>query len=77
MAFISQELAIKGIKNILCVTGGKSYRTTGAYAEVEKACNDNGLSITLYDKVTPNPTTDSIDEAAALGKKIIAPQLLQ
>lgn len=69
MAFIAQELASRGVKNVLCVTGGKSYKTTGAFAEVEKACKDNGIAITLYDKVTPNPTTVSIDEAAALGIK--------
>lgn len=67
MSFIAGELAKRQVKNVLCVTGGKSYRRTGAWDEVEKACKDNGIDITLYDKVTPNPTTDSIDEAARLG----------
>ncbi len=66
--FIAEELAKRGVKNVLCVTGGSSYKKTGAWAHVEKACQANKLGITLYDKVTPNPTTDSIDEAAALGK---------
>lgn len=66
--FIAGELAKSGIKNVLCVTGGSSYKKTGAWDHVEKACAAYKLGITLYDKVTPNPTTDSIDEAAALGK---------
>lgn len=69
MAFIAEQLAGMGVKSVLCVTGGSSYKKTGAWAEVEKACQDNGIKIALYDKVTPNPTTDSVDEAAALGKQ--------
>lgn len=59
----------RGVDSILCVTGGSSYKKTGAWDHVQKACADNGIKITLYDKVTPNPTTTSIDEAAALGRK--------
>lgn len=66
--FIAEELAKSGVKNVLCVTGGSSYKKTGAWERVEKACQANNLGVTLYDKVTPNPTTDSIDEAAAMGK---------
>lgn len=65
--FIMAQLKAMGIKNILCVTGGQSYKRTGAWDYVQKACAAHGIGITLYDKVTPNPTTDSVDEAAALG----------
>lgn len=65
--FIAGRLKEMGIKSVLCVTGGGSYKRTGAWDHVRKACNDHGIALTLYDKVTPNPTTDSIDEAAALG----------
>lgn len=58
-----------GIHTVLCVTGGRSYRLTGAWEYVEKACARHGLSTVLYDKVTPNPTTDSVDEAARLGRE--------
>lgn len=58
----------RGVTSVLCVTGGSSYKKTGAWDHVQKACADNGIKVTLYDKVTPNPTTTSIDEAAALGK---------
>lgn len=69
MDFIAAELAQKGVKSVLCVTGGGSYKRTGAWDKVQKACAAHGIKITLYDKVTPNPTTDSIDEAAALGRE--------
>lgn len=65
---IAAELKARGISKLLCVTGGRSYKLTGAWEHVQAACAKHGLSITLYDKVTPNPTTDSIDEAAELGR---------
>lgn len=66
--FIMEQLAHRGIKNILCVTGGRSYKATGAWDHLQKACAKHGIKITLYDKVTPNPTTTSINEAADLGR---------
>lgn len=69
MDFIAGELKAKGISHVLCVTGGRSYKLTGAWTHVTTACEKHGIGITLYDKVTPNPTTDAIDEAAALGRE--------
>ena len=65
---IVKVLKSRGINHVLCMTGGRSYKLTGAWDHVEKACKDNGVEITLYDKVTPNPTTTAIDEAANLAK---------
>ncbi len=62
------ELKARGIDSLLCVTGGRSYKLTGAWDHVTAACTRHGVRTVLYDKVTPNPTTDAIDEAAALGK---------
>lgn len=67
MEDVAQELQRRGIKQVLCVTGKNSYKSTGAWDVVQKACAAHNIAITLYDKVTPNPTTDSIDEAAAMG----------
>ena len=67
--FVVGELRKRGISQVLCVTGGRSYRLTGAWDYVEKACKKHGVGVTLYDKITPNPTTVAIDEAAALGRK--------
>ena len=66
---IIASLKARGISQVLCMTGGRSYKLTGAYDYVEKACAKHGVGITLYNKVTPNPTTTAIDEAAGLGRK--------
>ncbi len=65
---IAADLKARGIDSILCVTGGHSYKLTGAWDHVTAACTKHGIRIALYDKVTPNPTTDAIDEAAELGR---------
>ena len=73
---IAADLKARGIDSILCVTGGHSYKLTGAWDYVTAACAKHGIRVSLYDKVTPNPTTDSIDEAAALGRSADAKAVL-
>lgn len=65
---IAKELVKRDIHNILLVTGKNSYKISGAWAYVEKALKDNQITYALYDKITPNPTTEDVDEATALGK---------
>lgn len=65
---LMEALKAKGVDKLLCVTGGQSYKLTGAWDHVTAACEKHGIDTVLYDKVTPNPTTDAIDEAAALGQ---------
>lgn len=65
---IAAALKARGVDSVLCVTGGRSYRLTGAWDHVAAALGEQGIRMALYDKVTPNPTTDAIDEAAALGR---------
>lgn len=67
---ICADLAAKGVKNVLVVTGHGSYKKTGAWDYVVKAFAAHNIGYVLYDKVTPNPTVDGIDEAVALGKGI-------
>lgn len=56
------------ITSVLILSGRSAYKTTGAWAVVEEALKNNGISYVLYDKVTPNPTDSSVDEAAQLGR---------
>ena len=65
---ILAELKRRGINSVLCVTGGHSYKLTGAWDKVCAAAANHGMELSLYNKVTPNPTTDSVDEAAACGR---------
>ena len=67
---ICAALAARGVKNVLVVTGHGSYKSTGAWDHVTKAFAAHKISYVLYDKVTPNPTVDGIDEAVKLGRSI-------
>ncbi|WP_291439932.1 iron-containing alcohol dehydrogenase [Desulfovibrio sp.] len=69
---ILAQMKHEGISSILCVSGGRSYKVTGAWDKVEAAAKKHGITLALYNRVTPNPTTDSVDEAAELGRTINA-----
>lgn len=76
IADIAAELEKRGINKILVVTGRGAYRKTGAWDHVVPALAAHKIEYVLYDKVTPNPTTVQIDEAAALAKTIGAQAVL-
>lgn len=66
---IAKDLKSKGIDKVIVVSGKGAYKITGAWNYVEKALNNNGIGFVNYAKVTPNPTTAAIDEAAAMAKE--------
>jgi len=70
------QLKSEGIHAVLCVCGGRSYKITGAWEKVEAAAQKHGITLALYNRVTPNPTTDSVDEAAAMGRAVNAGAVL-
>ena len=45
---IAADLKARGIDSILCVTGGHSYKLTGAWDYVTAACAKHGIRISLY-----------------------------
>jgi len=63
---IVSEYAGRGISKVVCITGRGSYKKTGAWNFVTEAFAKHGVEYILYDKVTPNPTADSVDEAFEL-----------
>ena len=65
---IAKDLKNKGIDKVIVVSGRNAYKSTGAWDYVEKALNNNGIGYINYAKVTPNPTTDAINEATAEAK---------
>ncbi|OGH99236.1 MAG: alcohol dehydrogenase [Candidatus Melainabacteria bacterium GWF2_32_7] len=73
---IVKELAQSGISKILVVSGKSSYKITGAWEHTEKAFQENNISYEIYDKVTPNPTVDQVDEAVKIGEKLGAQAVL-
>lgn len=66
---IASDLKSKGIERVVVVSGRGSYKKTGAWDVVEKALKAHHIDYVLYNKVTPNPTVDSVDEATAMAKK--------
>jgi len=65
---IAKIYAERGINKVVVMSGRNAYKSTGAWGFVEKALKDNKIEYINYDKVTPNPTTDAIDEATALAR---------
>ncbi len=65
---IASDLAQKGIKKLIVMSGKNAYKATGAWDYVEKALKKHNIEYINYDKVTPNPTNTAIDEAAKLAR---------
>ncbi len=63
---ISKDLKSKGIDKVIVMSGKNAYKATGAWDCVEAALKNNNIEYINYDKVTPNPTNQAIDEAAKL-----------
>lgn len=63
---IAKIYSERGIDKVIVMSGRNAYKSTGAWSVVEKALQENNIDYINYDKVTPNPTTDSIDEAAKM-----------
>ena len=66
---IAKLYAERGIDKVVVMSGRNAYKSTGAWEVVEKALKDNNIGYINYDKVTPNPTTDAIDEATKMAKE--------
>lgn len=66
---IARDFKSKGIDKLIVMSGRNAYKSTGAWDYVEKALKNNGIEYINYDKVTPNPTTLAIDEAASMAKE--------
>ena len=66
---IAKLYAERGIDKVVVMSGRNAYKSTGAWDVVEKALKDNNIGYINYDKVTPNPTTNAIDEATKMAKE--------
>lgn len=67
---ICKNLKAMNIDKVLILSGKGAYKSTGAWDYVEKALSNNGIEYVLYNKVTPNPTVDEVDEAVKMGKEL-------
>lgn len=69
MADIAKGLKARGADRVLIVSSKSAYKTSGAWEPTKKALDEGGIAWTLYDQVTPNPDTDSIDAATAMARQ--------
>ncbi len=60
------DLKSKGVDKLIVMSGKNAYKSTGAWDVVEKALKKQDIGYINYDKVTPNPTNEAIDEASKL-----------
>ncbi len=67
--FIAEDLKAKGYDKVIVMSGRNAYKSTGAWDYVEKALVKHGIGYINYDKVTPNPTTISVNEAVKEAKE--------
>lgn len=67
ISYICSKLKKQGVNKVIVLTGKGAYKSTGAWDHVEAALKKNGIEYLLYNKVTPNPTVDEVDEAVKQG----------
>jgi len=76
IADICKDLKARGLDKIIVMTGRGAYKKTGAWDHVVKAFADNGIEYVHYDKVTPNPNTHHVNEAAKMAADFGAKAML-
>ncbi|MFI3300290.1 MAG: iron-containing alcohol dehydrogenase [Candidatus Gastranaerophilales bacterium] len=66
---VAKVLKSKSINKVIVMSGRNAYKITGAWGYVEAALKNNDIEYINFDKVTPNPTTHQVDEAATMAKE--------
>ena len=66
---IASDLKSKGINKLIVMSGKNAYKATGAWDYVEAALKNNNIEYVNYDKVTPNPTNQAVDEATKIARE--------
>lgn len=73
---ICADLKARGLDKIIVVTGKGAYKKTGAWDHVLKAFDKHHITYVHYDKVTPNPNTHHVNEAANMAHEFGAKAVL-
>lgn len=66
---IAKIIKSRGIDKVIVMSGRNAYKATGAWDVVEKALKGNSIGYINFDKVTPNPNTYHVNEAAQLARE--------
>lgn len=62
------EKQLPGASALVVTTSGKSVKRLGYLDRLLKELERAGVTVTLYDKVSPNPTRDNVMEGAAMAR---------
>lgn len=62
------EKQLPGTRALVVTTSGKSVKRLGYLDRLLKELEKAGVTVTLYDKVSPNPTRDNVMEGAAMAR---------
>lgn len=73
---ICADLKARGLDKVIVVTGKGAYKKTGAWDHVLKAFDKHDIDYVHYDKVTPNPNTHHVNEAAKMAHEFGAKAVL-
>jgi len=60
------EKFLQGFKRLLVVTGRRSAAVSGALSEVRAVLEKYGVEYSVWDRATPNPTSDQVRELAGV-----------
>ncbi|HEC25030.1 MAG TPA: iron-containing alcohol dehydrogenase [bacterium] len=63
------NIAKKYADSVLIVTGKSSMQKSGTLDKLLKILKNAGIDSTVFDKITPNPTTDDIDAGADIARE--------
>lgn len=69
---ILAEMAKRGHKSVILITGKNSYKSSGAWEVVEPALQKHNFTYQVFDGARPNPDVDQVNEALAMAKSIQA-----
>ena len=69
MAGILAALAGRNIKNVLVLTGKTGAKSSRAWQQIRMYLEEKEFTWALYDKITPNPPSECVDEAVRLGQE--------
>ncbi len=66
---ISKDLKSRGINKVIVMSGKHAYIATGAWDVVDKGHINSGIEYINIAQVTPNPTTDHVNDATKMARE--------
>ena len=68
LATLGEEVKALGCKKVMCVYDG-GVKVAGIAEKAESSLKEAGIEYIVYDKITPDPPSATVDEAAAIARE--------